>query len=115
MFVFQSVSLLSNRHCSRPPFEIVLQGCLVPGMEATRHPCGNGTWQGRPVSPFSIEKLHDNSVVAPESSISCALMSREGMSSIKSGKVKRPNALHRIVIGFDGSTVLWLAAMKRAA
>ena len=73
MFVFQSVFASSNRHCRRPPFEIVVQGCLVPGMETTRQPCGNGTWQGRPVSPFSIVKLHDSSVVAAESSESCAL------------------------------------------
>ncbi len=114
MFVFQSVTVLSNRQFSRPPFEIVVQGCLVPGMVATRHPCGNGTWQGRPVSPFSIEKLHDNSVVAPESSISCALVSREGTRSIKS-KTKRPKAMCRIVMVVDGSTVLCLAAMERAA
>lgn len=115
MFVFQSVSVLSNRHCSRPPFEIVVQGCLVPGMEATRHPCGNGTWQGRPVSPCSIEKLHDNSVVAPESSISCAVMSTEGTRSIKSSKTSRLNAMRPIVIGLNGNTVLYLAAMERAA
>lgn len=74
MCVLQSVFASSNRHCRRPPFEIVVQGCVVPGMEATRQPCGNGTWQKRPVSPFSIVKLQDSSVVAPESSWSCALV-----------------------------------------
>lgn len=114
-FVFQSVLFSSNRHCKRPPFEIVVQGCLVPGMEATRHPCGNGTWQGRPVSPFSIEKLHDNSVVAPESSMSCAFVSREGTRSIETNKTKGLSAMRRIVIIINGNTVLYLAAMERAA
>jgi hypothetical protein len=84
-------------------------------MEATRHSWGKGTRQGRPVSPFSIEKLHDNSVVAPESSISCALMSKAGMRSPKSGKTTKPNTMRRIAIISDGSTVLYLAAMTKAA
>lgn len=115
MFVFQSVSFSSNRHCRRPPFEIVVQGCLVPGMEATRHPCGNGTWQGRPVSSFSIVKLQDSSVVAPESSTSCALVSEEDTRSVKSNKRKRLNPMRRIAIVGDVSIVLYLAAMERAA
>ena len=115
MFVFQSVSFSSNLHCSLPPFEIVVHGCLVPGMEATRHPCGNGTWQGRPVSPFSIVKLQANSVVAPESSSSCAVVSEEGMRRSTSCNTKRRNPIHRIDIGVDGSTLLYLAAMIRAA
>src|SRR6185437_9564694 len=106
---------LSNRHCSRPAFEIVVQGCLVLGTETTRHPCGNGTRQGCPVSSFSIEKLHDNSVVAPESSIPCALASRAGVRSIKSSKTKKPNTMRRIVIIPDGNTILYLAATERAA
>ena len=115
MFVFQSVSALLNRHCRRPPLETVAQGCLVPGMEATRHPWGNGTRQRRPISPCSIEKLHDNSVVAPESSGSCAFMSMEGRRSIQSSNTNRLNAMRPIVIGINGNTVLYLAAMERAA
>ena len=84
-------------------------------MEATWHPCGNGTWQGRPVSPCSIEKLHDNSVVAPESSTSCAVMSTEGTRKIKSGTTNKLNAMRPVVIDVNGNTVLYLAAMERAA
>lgn len=94
---------------------MVVQGCFVPGMETTRHPGGNGTWQGRPISPFSIEKLHDNSVVAPKSSTSCALVSEGEASVIEGSKTKRQHAMRRIIIVDDGSTVLRLAAMETAA
>ena len=115
IFVFQSVCLSSNRHWSSPPFEIEAQGCLVPGMKTARHSCGNGTRQLRPVSPFSMEKLQDSSVVAPESSPSCAMVSRGSKSSIPSNTTRGPTAIRRIVIVADGSIVLYLAAMRRAA
>ncbi len=35
ILVFQLVSFSSNRHWSRPPFEIVVHGCVVPGIMAT--------------------------------------------------------------------------------
>jgi hypothetical protein len=62
-----------------------------------------------------MAKLHDNSVVAPESSPSSALGSREGRKSIRSSNRKRLNAMRRIVIVVDGSIVLCLATMERAA
>ncbi|MBS0156048.1 MAG: hypothetical protein JSS38_15740 [Nitrospira sp.] len=41
--VFQLVPFSSNRHWSWPPLEIVVHGCVVPGIVATWHPSGNGT------------------------------------------------------------------------
>ncbi len=61
---FQSVLLSSNWHEVWPPLETLVQGCWVPGNLATAHPNGIGTWQLRDVSPFSIPKLHTDSVVA---------------------------------------------------
>lgn len=98
MVVFQSVLVSSNRHCRRPPFEIVVQGRLVPGMEATRHPCGKGTWQGRPVSPFSIVKLQDSSVVAVESSESCAPTSEDITTPDIRSEMNRANLHHGEII-----------------
>jgi hypothetical protein len=43
--VFQSVSFSLKRHVVKPPFEILAQGLVVPGMFATTHPWGIGTWQ----------------------------------------------------------------------
>ena len=78
--VFQSVCLSSNRHNSRPPVEMVVQGLDEPGAWATRQPGGNGTaqlWEG---SPFPMPKLQDCSVVAVDSCISWA----EALSARKS-------------------------------
>ena len=45
MRVFQSVSLSLKRHVVKPPFEIFVQGLVVPGKLATTHPEGIGIWQ----------------------------------------------------------------------
>jgi hypothetical protein len=43
--VFQSVSLSLKWHVVKPPFEIFVQGFVVPGKLATTHPEGIGIWQ----------------------------------------------------------------------
>jgi hypothetical protein len=42
-------------------------------------------------------------------------MSMEGRRSIQSSNTNRLNAMRPIVIGINGNTVLYLAAMERAA
>ena len=67
MRVFQSVSLSLKRHVVKPPFEIFVQGFVVPGKLATTQPEGIGIWQLWRFSFFAIPKLHVVSVVADES------------------------------------------------
>jgi len=98
IFVFQSVPLLSKRHTSLPPLEIVVQGRFVPGMYETRHPCGKGTWHVCPVGPFAMAKLQDSSVVAPGSSIGCAAASSRAMLSTAGRERKKLSASHRATI-----------------
>lgn len=47
--------------------------------------------------------------------MSCAFVSREGTRSIETNKTKGLSAMRRIVIIINGNTVLYLAAMERAA
>ncbi len=56
IFVFQSVPFSSKRHTSLSPLASVVQGFFVPGICATRYPCGKGTWDICLASPFAMGK-----------------------------------------------------------
>jgi hypothetical protein len=70
--VFQSVSLSLKRHVVEPPFEILVQGFVVPGKLATTQPEGIGIWQLWRFSFLAIPKLQVVSVVADDSPRGCA-------------------------------------------
>ena len=78
ILVFQSVCFSSKRQNVFPPFEIVVQGLLVPGAWATRQPAGIGTWQVWDGSPLAMPKLQACSVVAGNSEGICAPASDGG-------------------------------------
>jgi len=94
----QSVPFLSKRHTHRPSLASVVLGFFVPGICATRYPCGKGSWHICLASPFAMAKREDSSVVAPWSSMDCAATSAGATLNIAVKQRKKVRVSHRTII-----------------